>query len=394
MKIGKNVDTMTLQFKVKPYMKNFIFQNFLNGKIIGVHRKWKNKKLWKLKVQKKKLFKGKIDYYNSSYRNRNYFKPYPFTGGYDGYSINYCHYNWRDDYVLVTLQHKKIAHKDIVEIYSNVMAFLQNIGFDLEDLEITDKLNRIDYRRDYEFKNMAEFSAIVNIISKTRIASKGVVKETYNGMIDNTRYITGIRYKPKSSYGEVIVYYKSLEVNARRKKHSHTELNIELYDNVIRTELRLKNKRLNANKKNTLKIDKTLHNYSQKTIIDKSFQKYIEPIFYTEPFYRLDVALQLIQTDSRLTDKEVEKLSKLVTDINRKGFTMAKQEYNYCDDTFENHIKILRSLGINPLCFDKNIGITFLPNFTTKEVCRHYEDSNHQWKYEKKQYDEWGFEIE
>ena len=139
-------------------------------------------------------------------------------------------------------------------------------------------------------------------------------------------------------------------------------------------------------------MEKTIDNYYKESIADEHFSKYVKPIFYTEPFYRLDYALLAIQTDRRLTEAEAEKLCKLVIDTNEKGFTRAKEEYSYCDDTFEKHIKLLRSIEINPLTFDEDIDLAILHNFTTKEVCRDFSiyDGEHEelrWKI----FDEWGF---
>ena len=142
-------------------------------------------------------------------------------------------------------------------------------------------------------------------------------------------------------------------------------------------------------------MDKTIDNYYRENIADEHFTRYVEPIFYTEPFYRIDYALLAIKTDKRLTETEAEKLCKLVTDVYEKGFTRAKAEYKYCDDTFENHIKLLRSIGINPLTFDEDIDIPFLLNFTTKEVCRDftiYDGEHEELRYEL--FNELGFTIE
>lgn len=387
--VTANVDTLTIQFKVNPLEKEKFFRNFCDGKVKGIRKKWKQKKMKKPKISMQQL-KGKYLYF-PPYYDKNYFKPYPFTGGNNGYSINYCHYKYRDDYVLVTFQHKNVVDKSYEEIYISALMFLDSMGINIGMLELKDNLNRIDFFRDYEFDSMDEFLAIINILSKSRISHNGVEKETFTNAIDNVEYVTGIRYNPQYGYTEVIVYYKYLEMNTRHRKHSHVGLNISLYDNVIRTELRLKNKRLYYNQKHTLKIDKTLANYSNNKVSDDCFRRYIQPIFYKEPFYRVDYALLAIQSDNRLTETEAEKLCKLVTDINQKGFTKAKQEYSYCDDTFEKHIKLLRSIGINPLTFDKEIDIAILHNFTTKEVCRDY--TSEQWNYKKKTYDEWGLEI-
>lgn len=378
---------MTLQFKVKLEYQDILFNNFKNGVVYGVRRKWKRKKLKKPKISKKCYFKGNnsLYFYYPSY-DIFYKRPYKFTGRYSAYSLYYCHYKYRDDYIYIHLQHNAIEGKDTDSIYDDVLMLVDGIGIGLEMLQINREINRIDYKRDFECElyPVAEKQASLCIMGKLPAEVRGIQKETYK---------TAIKYKPKSSCGiEIIVYFKDEQLKKQKKKGIH--LDIKEFENVIRVEIRDKNKRLNYNRKNTFKIEKTIDNYYQENIADEHFSKYVEPIFYTEPFYRIDYALLAIQTDRRLTEIEAEKLCKLVTDINEKGFTRAKAEYNYCDDTFEKHIKLLRSIEINPLTFDKDIDIAFLHNFTTKKVCRDFTiyDGEHE-KLKQNLYDEWGFEI-
>lgn len=335
--------------------------------------------------------KNCLYFYFNGY-DKFYHKSYPFTAKYGLYSIYYCHHKDRDDYILVNLQHKAIKNKSVDEVYQNVLMLLKSIGINLGILEIERKLNRIDYKYDFEceYNSTLEKQAIINISSKTRNSYNGVYKEKLKKGI-------GIKYKPTSSYTEIIIYDKEQERKDKlknKKRTSHFQLEVTEYKSVFRTELRLKSKRIRYNKKHKLKINNTIDNYYNEDIIDKSFEDFVEPIFYTEPFYRVDYALLVIQTDRRLTEIEAEKLCKLVTDINEKGFTRAKAEYNYCNDTFEKHIKLLRSIEINPLTFDEDIDIAFLHNFTTKEVCRDFtiNDGEHE-ELKQNLYDEWGFEI-
>ncbi len=383
-------DTMTLQFKVNPSNKDILFNDCKTGVVYGVRERWKRKKLRNPKSKTKIHFTGKnaLYFYYPSY-DRFFKKSYPFTGDYGYYSLDYCHYKYRNDCVLVTLKHNAIINKSKYEILQDTLEFLDSIGIDREFLEIENNLNRIDFKHDFEFEYnpSAERQALMCILNISRDEYYGVCKE-------ELKKGSGIKYNPISSYTEVIVYDKEQERKNRlktRKKSSQVELDVEEYKNVFRTELRLKNKRLYYNKNNTLKIDKTLDNYYNEEISDECFRRYVEPIFYKEPFYRLDYAILAIQSDRRLTEKEAEKLCQLVTDINKKGFTKAKEEYKYSDDTFEHHIKLLRSIGINPLTFDEDIDIPFLLNFTTKEVCRDFSiyDGEHE-ELKQKLYDELG----
>lgn len=392
--MDKLTDTMTLQFKVKPECKDTVFNDFKTGVVNGVRRKWKRKKLRTPRTKIKFHLKGKklLYFYHKNY-DVFYKKPYPFTGKYGNYSLNYCHYKYRDEYVLIELKHNAIRNKNKDEIYDDTLMLLESIGIDIESLEVENKLNRMDYKHDFEFeyKPLAENKATVCILKISRDSFNGVYKE-------ELKKGSGIKYKPASSYTEIIVYDKEQERKDKlknKKKSSHIELELKEFKNVFRTELRLKSKRLYYNKKHTLKKDKTLDNYYNEEVADECFKRYVEPIFYTEPFYRLDYAILAIQSDRRLTEAEAEKLCKLVIDIHEKGFTRAKNEYNYCDDTFENHIKLLRSIGINPLTFDEDIDLAILHNFTTKGVCRDftiYDDEHQELRY--KLFDEWGFTAE
>ena len=245
------------------------------------------------------------------------------------------------------------------QIYEDTVVFLDSIGLDTNLLELEDKLNRIDYKRDFEARNQVEINAFFNAISKAR--------SSFNG-IDKIIYTTAIKYKPIGASTEVIVYDKYAEMNSRSKKHSHIDLDISSYENIVRTELRLKSKRLYNNTKNKRHLNKNLSEYFNESVADEHFKSFVEPIFYTELFYRIDYALVEIRSSDNLNDSEKEKLCHLVTEINKQGYSKAKETYNYCDDTFEKHIKLLRSIGVNPLTFDENIDIGIIPNFTTKKV--------------------------
>lgn len=382
--VDNYVDTMCLHFMIKPNFKDIVFDDFKNGIINGVHRKWKCRMLKKPKQNQFRFTGICASRFFANY-DKFYYKRYSFSGCYGYYSLFYSHYKYRDDYIYIHLQHNAIKDKTADSIYTDVLMLVESIGIDLEMLQIDRKINRIDYKRDFECElySMVEKQASLSIMSKLPTGVRGVNLETYE---------TAIKYKPKSSSGiEIIVYFKDEQLKKHKKKGM--QLLIKEFKNVIRVEVRDKNKRLNYNKKNTFKMEKTIDNYYNEDIADKHFSKYVEPIFYKEPFYRLDYALIAIQSDRRLNEKEAEKLCELVIDINKKGFTRAKAEYGYCDDTFDKHIKLLRDIEINPLCFDEDIDLAILHNFTTKDVCRDYSLYDELFRPKKKTYDEWGFEL-
>lgn len=140
-------------FKVKTLHKDLLFEAFKTGVIRGVRRKWKRRKL-KKPTSKKLKFTGKTDclyFYFKGY-DKFYFKSYPFTARYGNYSLNYCHYKYRDDNILLHLQHKIIENKRKEEIYKNALILLKNIGINLNSIIIENNINRIDYKHDFEFE--------------------------------------------------------------------------------------------------------------------------------------------------------------------------------------------------------------------------------------------------
>lgn len=375
------VDTICFQFMIKPEFKDMVFDDFKCGVVNNVHKKWKCQKLRKSKLKRLKFTGIKLSRFYANY-DKFYYRPYSFSGHYGNYSLFYSHYKYRDDYIYIHIQHEEIKGKTAEMMYSNILTLLESIGIDLKTLQIDRKINRIDYKRDFEceLNPAVEKQAVLSIMSKLPTGVRGIKLDKYE---------TAIKYKPKSSNGiEIIIYFKGEQLKKNKKRG--IESLIEMFENVIRVEVRDKNKRLNYNQNNTFKMTKTIDNYYIENIADEHFKKYVEPILYTEPFYRLDYAQLAIKSDRRLKESEVDKLCRLVIDINKKGYTRAKAEYNYCDDTFEKHIKLIRSIGINPFTFDENVDIAILHNFTTKEVCRDYslydEGISHL---SKKVYDEW-----
>lgn len=138
------------------------------------------------------------------------------------------------------------------------------------------------------------------------------------------------------------------------------------YKNILRTEVKVKNSHLHYQKR-YYKIPKTFRNYFSVEMAQKYFKKYIEPIFYTEPFYRLDVAILEIYRQQTLPDFKKDRLAQFLTTINEIGITDAKECYDI--STFDDYIKTIRALNINPLCFSpiidgKKIAIKQMENFT------------------------------
>lgn len=186
-----------------------------------------------------------------------------------------------------------------------------------------------------------------------------------------------VHNKATSNNLELCIYDKGKETRERAltgKANKDEEL---FYKDVIRTEVKVKNGKLNSNKSqdknnNKGKIrTKDLENYYNYEALGLYYTKTIIKIFGTEPFYRLDIALDKIQKNSQLKDSMKFKLCTLLKLINEEGYTRAKQVWidTFSISTFNSHIKKIKTLGINILTFNTElngevIAYEKIPNFT------------------------------
>ncbi len=235
------------------------------------------------------------------------------------------------------------------------------------------EINRIEYKNDYQLKVADEKFVAMDIFRISADNSKSLQKGEWK--YSNR---TNCTYESdKNNHVSITCYFKEYE----RLKDGDIK-GSEKYKNILRTEVKVKNAHLNYQRRNNHR-DKTLANYFKTDVAQEYFQNYIEPIFYTEPFYRLDIALNIIsqygeddedeeknKKKEHLKNFQKARLSAFLTRINEVGITAVKAEHDV--ETFKNYIKKIRELGINPLCFSpiingKPISIEKMENFTLFE---------------------------
>lgn len=235
------------------------------------------------------------------------------------------------------------------------------------------EINRCEYKNDYRLKSTDEKFAAMDIF---RIVAEKR-RRTIKGQYKYTNRTNCTYSNENNNYVSITSYFKEYE---RLEKENIA--GAEKYKNILRTEVKLKNKHLNDMKKTR---DKTLAQYFKEEVAQEYFQKYLEPIFYTDPyFYRLDIAKDIIQNyqpEEKQDDKKQEenqednqkvkqeeqlqipqfkknRLCKFLTEINELGITPVKEKY--CDETFKDYSKIIRKLGISILCFSPIINGTVI----------------------------------
>ena len=171
-----------------------------------------------------------------------------WKGKYGSYS--FC-YNETWNSLTVTLGHELIKNYTSEEIIANTrQAVINYFGLAEEQIgKIT--LQRIDIKKDYRCKNKEEKEIIKCLVEKARDKLYTMVKELIED--DEDGYIVKFIARGKSEnseeketkkgsgYTEIIIYDKEKE----RKNKRATEEEIKKYKNVVRIEVKIKNKNLN-----------------------------------------------------------------------------------------------------------------------------------------------------
>lgn len=284
---------------------------------------------------------------------------YYYTGNYKKYSF---YYKTRFNSLIITLKHNLVIGKTDTQITEETKNNISNyFKISTNEIEI-EKLNRIDYKKDYIIKEPEEKLIIQNIFSKTI----NKIGKNYNKNITNEEFYK-IKYSSnKSGYIEIIGYDKSEEIKVANKKRKEPKSEIDKYKGVFRIELRVKNKRLNY-EKYRYGVEKDIANYYDSIMAGIFFKKYIHKILGTQRFYRIDVAIKKVEQAEELKESMKNKLIKLLEDVNRNGYTATMESYSN-KKTFKDHINRLEKLQINVLTFDtvinnKNIHNESMDNF-------------------------------
>ncbi len=318
------------------------------------------------------------------------------------YYINYnlkdynFYYNPRTYYLSIMIEHSALLGNAKYEIMNNIRDIFKNyLGLEdkyLKNLDKATKLSRIDYKRDYRYRDEQHLSLIKFIIEK---APDTIGNGNYEKLDERDEHLDiedfdDIEYMKKykslsNKTAEFVIYDKQLEQEDKFRKGKITQEELEYFEKVIRFEVRIKNEKLKNLKRNrNWALDKDIDNYKDENVADELFNYYAEQAFFSEPFYRLDYAIRKIRNSNESKYKK-KIFRELLNSINKRGFTETKLNYKY-PSMFSDHIKDLRKLGINPLTFpttwnDKEgnthkTTYTTIPNFIQKKNCMY--DSNEE----------------
>lgn len=289
------IDTLTLQFNFTS-TGNWYFYNSIFGT-----------NLCRLFPKSRILLKDKV---------------YQFIGGMPPFSL---FYNGNSNYLNVEVCPRLLLQRnpceDDVELIENPMK-----SFVFNDLSVprhyvkSVTLNRIDYNCDYKMTDEEE-PIIYNLMSKTTSSLNKVVK---------TEMEYAISYTPANGYVEIMTYNKEKQLLSVRYRDYVTEEELERFRGVMRTEVRIKNRKLNYYKNdNNWLLPKELARYLSENMKKYFWEKYAEKVWFTEPFYRIDVAIKMVKENNSLTNYSKTILCDVLRRINKNGYTRASKHYAY-----------------------------------------------------------------
>lgn len=307
---------------------------------------------------------------------------------FDYYGKYVFYYNPMRYYLTIIVQHHQLISKKQKEIIEEIKWLLRcHFMIPQKFVDRLDKyilLSRIDFRRDYRYRDEQELVLIKQIVN---IAPEYIIGKSYKKIdekdehpdwnnYDDYEYMQ--KYKSKlNETVEFVIYDKQLEQESKFRNGKITQEELEQYKNVIRFEVRIKDKKLN-NLKSDFGISKEFDNYNDDNVAEEYFSKYAGSVFFEEKFCRLDYAVRLINKSAE-KPKMKKKLVKLLKKINDDGYTYTREHYEFSDNCFRDHIKRIRKIGIAPLTFkqvwkdkfrnEHKTTYTTIPSFIQKENC-------------------------
>lgn len=246
-----------------------------------------------------------------------------------------------------------ITEEDYELIELDIRKFLtRNFGF--SDYYDYHTLTRIDFRVDLEVPNPQHRELLFHLFEKytVKYAYKEKIKYGKDENGDPLKYETSQYHKNKST--ELIIYSKEDERIAKGEQ-------IQPYDkNIVRYELRLKNRHLNSMRredKGGKARPKQLKVYFSNQLMKEYMKKHVLPIVHTGDFYKINEAEKII-SNSSFSRRKKESLRKFLVMISKGNIDTPlkkpKEDGGISSPTYRQYLRDLDSLGVNPILIPKN----------------------------------------
>ena len=246
-----------------------------------------------------------------------------------------------------------IVEEDYDLIEADIRKFLTR-HFGHSDYFDSHTLTRIDYKYDAIVPNEQERELLFHLLEKYTNMYRYKVKIKWGKDKNGTpfKYETSQYHKNKSV--ELVIYSKEDE------RKANSEIVQPYEEDVLRYELRLKNKHLNSMQRTDKGKGrpKKLKVYFSQKMWKEYMKKHVIPIVHTGDYYKINEAEKII-SNSSFSRRKKERLRKFLVTISKgtidTPLKKPKEEGGISRPTYRQYLRDLESLGINPILIPKNL---------------------------------------
>ena len=252
----------------------------------------------------------------------------------------------KEDHCALTQQ------SDIMEMNDRFTQLVQAIHSDLPDLLFW-KVDRIDYSANVITANVPLY---IELFQKADRPTK-LFKPLRSASGKQEQRDNSFHLSTKSF--SLNFYNKQDEVIDRGQDQKH----IDDAQDILRIEVQCKKGKVNSLKqKDDNILSNELYNFVDTDLAREILIGYYDQTIGPGDYYTLEGAKKTIDAQSDITDSKKGKLIKHLRDSNNfKNLWEAKQSFGN-NTLFNNYMKQIRALGINPVIIPRRKGISYLPN--------------------------------
>lgn len=248
--------------------------------------------------------------------------------------------------VLIMLNKGKISECDYYLVEADIRKFL-NRHFGHSDYFDSHILTRIDYKYDAIVPNQQDRELLFHLLEKYTKKNRHKVKIRW-GKDENGKpykYKTSQYHKNKSV--ELLVYSKNDERKDKGQEVRYFE------KDVVRYELRLKNRHLNSMKRadKGKGRPKKINVYFSKLLWKEYMKKHVKPIVHTGDYFKIYEAEKIISNSSFSRAKK-GRLREFLIMISKGNVDTPKKHMSR--PTYRQYLRDLEVLNINPILIPKN----------------------------------------
>lgn len=252
---------------------------------------------------------------------------------------------------------KITKNKDIVTIANKFNEIIKRLDTDLPDFYYW-TLKRIDYATYINTQYVKEYIELFQRGDKP----SNYFKEQYDVNSKRRKQKKGSFYLNSKSVG-INFYDKEKERKDNKEKYNVSDQDIFNSKNILRIEVQLNKSKTDYLKYKYKFETKELHNYLTLEESRKQIIYYYEKCIKQGDYYRLDKAKKLVDNHKELTTRTKNNLKNILDLINKcRSIYKAKKEFIGTKETFNNYLKQLDKLCINPVTIPERWGIPKLDN--------------------------------